>query len=119
LLGSLPITEPQRLLNFNDEADSFSYPDYLDYRDQSKDVFEGVSAHFPVVPASLGGRGEPERIRGQLVTENYFAVVGARLALGRAKVGLGCRGYAAQARCEPQSGAGRGECHQEAPRFHL
>src|SRR2546425_7994866 len=69
VLGSLPITEPQRLLNFN-EAESFSYPDYLDYRDQGKDVFEGVCAHFPVVPASLGGRGEPERIWGQLVTGN-------------------------------------------------
>jgi hypothetical protein len=31
-LGALPINEPQRLLNFN-EANSFSYPDYIDYRD--------------------------------------------------------------------------------------
>ena len=83
LLGSLPITAPQRLLTFN-EAESFSYPDYMDYRDQTHDVFEGVSAHFPLVPASLGGVGEPERIWGQLVTGNYFSVVGARPALGRA-----------------------------------
>jgi len=82
VLGALPITEPQRLVNF-DEAKSFSYPDYIDYRDETKDVFEGVCAHFPLVPASLGGRGEPERIWGQLVTGNYFSVVGVRMALGR------------------------------------
>lgn len=53
-------------------------------RDQTQDVFEGVSAHFPLVPGSLGGVGDPERIWGQLVTGNYFSVVGARPALGRA-----------------------------------
>src|SRR5260370_14382618 len=72
LLGSLPITAPERLLKFN-EADSFSYPDYVDYRDQTQDVFEGVSAHFPLVPASLGGGGEPERILCKLITGNYLS----------------------------------------------
>jgi predicted permease len=83
LFGALPVNEPQRLLNFN-EADSFSYPNYVDYRDQTKDVFEGVCAFFPLVPASLGGVGEPERIWGQLVTGNYFSVAGVRMAIGRA-----------------------------------
>ncbi|MDP2997188.1 MAG: ABC transporter permease, partial [Bryobacterales bacterium] len=82
LLGDLPVSEPERLLAFSGGR-SMSYPDYIDYRDQTRDVFEGVSAHFPVVPASLGGTGEPERVWGQLVSGNYFPVIGVRPALGR------------------------------------
>ncbi|MBZ5593651.1 MAG: ABC transporter permease [Acidobacteriia bacterium] len=82
LLGALPVREPARLVNFN-EGNSLSYPDYIDYRDQAKAVFEGVCANFPLVPASLGGGGEPERIWGQLASGNYFSVVGVDLAVGR------------------------------------
>jgi hypothetical protein len=81
MLGSLPVREPARLMSFN-EGTSLSYPDYIDYRDQTKDVFEGVCANFPLVPASLGG-GEPERIWGQLASGNYFSVAGVDLAVGR------------------------------------
>jgi predicted permease len=83
LLGALPVKEPDRLVSFA-EGNTFSHPDYMDYRDQTTQVFEGVSAHFPLVPVSLGGAGEPERIWGQLVTGNYFSVVGVKPALGRA-----------------------------------
>ncbi|HVP46802.1 MAG TPA: ABC transporter permease [Bryobacteraceae bacterium] len=82
LLGSLPVKEPARLVNFN-EGESMSYPDYIDYRDQAKGVFEGVCASFPLVPASLGGVAEPERIWGQMASGNYFSVVGVDLAVGR------------------------------------
>jgi predicted permease len=82
LLGALPVREPARLLVFNDGR-STSYPDYADYRDQTSGVFEGVGAHFPFVPASVGGRGEPERIFGQLVSGNWFSVAGVTPALGR------------------------------------
>lgn len=82
LLGSLPVAEPDRLLSFNGGR-SMSRPDYLDYRDQTKDIFSGISAHFPLVPASIGGQGEPERVWGQLVSGNYFSVTGVRPSLGR------------------------------------
>jgi predicted permease len=81
MLGSLPVREPARLMSFN-EGTSLSYPDYIDYQDQTKDVFEGVCANFPLVPASLGG-GEPERVWGQLASGNYFSVAGVDLAVGR------------------------------------
>jgi hypothetical protein len=81
LLGQLPVREPEQLVNF-DETSSKSYPDFVDYRDQTKDVFEGVGAYFPLVPVSLGG-GEPERIWGQLATGNYFSLMGAEPAVGR------------------------------------
>ena len=82
LLGSLPVADAGRLVAFSGGR-TFSYPDYVDYRDQGRDVFEGVCAHFPVAPASFGGAGEPERIWGQVVTGNYFPVIAPRFALGR------------------------------------
>jgi predicted permease len=83
LWGTLPVRDPGRLVVF-DEGKSLSYPDFTDYRDQTRDVFEGgVCAHFPLIPASLGVSGEPERVWGQAVSGNYFSAVGVPLALGR------------------------------------
>jgi predicted permease len=83
LWGLLPVKDPGRMVMFS-EGDSFSYLDYIDYRDQTGDVFEGgVAAHFPLIPASVGGKGEPERAWGQAVSGNFFTVVGVPMALGR------------------------------------
>jgi predicted permease len=83
LWGVLPVKDPGRLVVFS-EGDSISYPDFIDYRDQTTQVFEGgVCAHFPLIPASLGDHGEPERIWGQAVSGNYFSVAGVTPLLGR------------------------------------
>jgi predicted permease len=82
LLGALPVREPSRLVSLN-QGNTFSYPDYLDYRDQSSQVFDGLTAHFPFIPANLGGAGEPERIWGQVASGNYLSVVGIKPAIGR------------------------------------
>ena len=83
LWGVLPVKDPGRMVMFS-EGESMSYPDYMDYRDQTTDVFEGgVAAHFPLIPASLGGTGEPERVWGQAVSGNYFSILGVNMALGR------------------------------------
>jgi hypothetical protein len=72
LWGVLPVKNSQDLVMFS-EGRSFSYPDYLDYNAQSGEIFEGgVMAHFPLIPASLGGTGTPERIWGQTVSGNFF-----------------------------------------------
>ncbi|HUN85212.1 MAG TPA: ABC transporter permease [Terracidiphilus sp.] len=84
LWGVLPVRDPGRMVMFS-EGDSFSYPDYLDYRDQTAAVFQGgVAAHFPLVPASIGGKGAPERVWGQAVSGNFFPVLETPMALGRA-----------------------------------
>ena len=31
-----------------------------------------MAAHFPLIPASIGGKGEPERVWGQSVSGNFF-----------------------------------------------
>ncbi|HWR53429.1 MAG TPA: ABC transporter permease, partial [Bryobacteraceae bacterium] len=82
LFGTLPVEEPEWLVTFN-SGRTFSYPDYVDYREQGRSVFEDVAAHLILMPASVGGRGEPERVWGQLVGGNYFSVVRVRPALGR------------------------------------
>jgi predicted permease len=83
LWGVLPVKDPERLVAFS-EGNSFSYPDYIDYRDQTTGAFEGLSAHFPFIPASIGGTGEPERVWGQVVSGNYFSLLGVTPVLGRA-----------------------------------
>ncbi len=82
LLGALPVREPSSLVSLN-QGKTFSYPDYIDYRDQTSQVFEGITAHFPFIPANLSGAGEPERIWGQVAAGNYFSVIGIKPALGR------------------------------------
>jgi predicted permease len=82
LWGVLPVKDPGRMVMFS-EGNSFSYPDYLDYRDQTSRVFEGVAAHFPFIPASIGGSGQPERVWGQTVSGNYFRLLGVNPVLGR------------------------------------
>jgi predicted permease len=82
LLGDMPVREPDGLVSFSGGF-SFSWPDYIDYREQAKFVFQDVSAHFPVVPASIGGNGEPERVWGQLADAAYFSMVGVPMQLGR------------------------------------
>ena len=92
LWAVLPVTDPGRLVMFS-EGNSFSYPDYLDLRDQTANIFEdGIAAHYPLIPASVGGSGSPERVWGQAVSGNYFAMLGLKMAAGAAHRGAGGRG---------------------------
>jgi putative ABC transport system permease protein len=87
LLRDLPqVTRPNELLLIgrttnNQGFDTFSYPDYVDLRNQSRAV-QGVAAFSPV-PVHVTGTGATERARGALVSENYFAVLGTSPAHGR------------------------------------
>ena len=59
----------------------FSYPDYLDLRSRTK-TLSGVLA-ASLYPIDLTGVGKPERIWGQMVSANYFDLLGVRPILGR------------------------------------
>src|ERR671912_413095 len=48
-----------------------SYPDYLDYREQAQS-FDGMAAATGSREFSLTRGGEPELVRGEFVTANYF-----------------------------------------------
>jgi predicted permease len=62
-----------------------SYPDYLDYRTQAQS-FEGMAAITGTQDFSVTAGGEPELVKGEYVTENYFDVLGVGASLGRAFV---------------------------------
>jgi len=90
LLRTLPVKDPQQLVlldgpgafqgrTFNNGT--FSYPIYRDFRDRTT-VFDGVIGRFPA-PLTLIINGQSERVAGELVTGNYFDVLGARAQIGR------------------------------------
>ncbi|QOY86112.1 ABC transporter permease [Paludibaculum fermentans] len=84
LLGGLPVRAPARLVSLHQPSGAarLSYPDYEDYRRQVTS-FEDVAAAYPAVPRSLNAQDDAERLWGQLVTTNYFPVLGAEPPLGR------------------------------------
>jgi predicted permease len=59
-----------------------SYPDYLDYRNQARS-FEGMAALTGTQDFSVVVGSEPELVKGEYVTENYFDLLGVGASLGR------------------------------------
>jgi len=58
-----------------------SYPDFLDYRDSTQAFAQAsVIAH---VEFAIASGGDPARVRGALVSGDYFRMLGVRFALGR------------------------------------
>ncbi|HEV3469189.1 MAG TPA: ABC transporter permease [Pyrinomonadaceae bacterium] len=90
LLRSLPYRDPERLVHLweakqNRDFDrrEASYPDFLDWRAQTTEVFEGVAGYVNR-GYTLTGEGGPERVMGAAVTANFFDLLGVRPAHGRA-----------------------------------
>jgi len=90
LLRSLPVHNPQELVTFDGPGAfqgrsfnraTFSYPMYKDFRDKNP-VLAGVIARFPTA-ITFTHKGQSERVNGELVTGNYFDVLGVKPALGR------------------------------------
>jgi putative ABC transport system permease protein len=85
-LRPLPYDEPDRLIALSEtrrgEEISVSYPNLLDFREQSHSFTE--VAGFAGRAFSLGsGDGPPERVRGQVVTANLFRTLGVTPVRGR------------------------------------
>jgi predicted permease len=87
ILRPLPFAEPARLVAIVPEdrvhhfRGAFSPPDLVDFR-ASVPALSDVAATTPWSPAATGG-GEPERLRGLLVSANFFPMLGVRAARGR------------------------------------
>ena len=90
LFRPLPVVAPERLVDVftsggdGDEYATTSYQDYLDLKAQNT-VFTDMIGYSPMMaPLSLGDRS---RITlGQIVTSNYFSMLGVQAALGRVLV---------------------------------
>ena len=93
LLRSLPVKHPEQLVLFSAKGPrrgqvntsygdiyTFSYPMYRDFRDHNP-VFSGVLARFPI-SFSMSWHDQTERVYGDLVSGNYFDVLGVHAAIG-------------------------------------
>jgi predicted permease len=95
LLRTLPVSHADELVRLRftgattgnvsyfggDEHDYFSYPMYRDLRDKST-VFSGVLADDEA-SADIRWQNQPEMVQGEMVSGNYFDVLGIKPALGR------------------------------------
>ena len=61
---------------------AMSYPNFIDLRSAKVDGLEDVTA-FRLVAMNVRTTGEPVRAFGELVTPNFFDVLGVRATLGR------------------------------------
>src|SRR5262245_20477877 len=86
-LQPLPVKESSRLVLIMQRSDvinlpyGHSYPDYLDYRRDSKTLSDLVA--YSPMPVHLSARGQaPERTWVEAISPNYFALAGVSPAFG-------------------------------------
>ncbi len=89
LLKPLPVKQPEQLVVVNVAApsrpgwsfSSFSYPVFREMREKNS-VFSGMFARSGF-QASMSASGQTERVRGEVVSGNYFSMLGLNPQLGR------------------------------------
>ncbi len=87
LMRPLPVPDPEQLIRPLEIAedrgtsDEMSYPDFLDYRNQST-VFAGLAAE-DMVQAAIDTENQNDVIWGQVVSASYFDVLQVKPLLGR------------------------------------
>ena len=88
VLRPAPVGDPSSLLSLHTLHDgdkccnAFPWPVYKDVQDQARS-FSGVAAYNELVPASIGGSGEAERVWGQAASANFFDVLQISMTAGR------------------------------------
>lgn len=91
LLRPSPIHDLDRLVSIWTQAPDrrsppfeVSYPQYREWRVHGRGVFDEVTAMGSInEPHRLMGRGEPTRVRGRVVSDTFFDLLGTRPLLGR------------------------------------
>lgn len=89
LLRPLPYAEAERLVwiggwaRNKDKEAGVTPADFLDYREQCQSFAQLAASISNGVPMNLSNAGDPERIKGALVTANYLDVFGVPPLLGR------------------------------------
>ncbi|MBZ5624294.1 MAG: ABC transporter permease [Acidobacteriia bacterium] len=90
ILELLPVNHPEELVlltargshyGSNTGGNAISYPMYQDFRDKNQ-VFQGMFCRWGTT-LSLSFEGRTELVSGELVSGNYFPVLGVGAALGR------------------------------------
>jgi putative ABC transport system permease protein len=86
LLNPLRYAEPDRLIALytrvpNYDRASISYPNFLDWVRENRS-FSALAAYRPD-DFTLAGRGEPERVAGEMVSASFFPMLRVQPVLGR------------------------------------
>ena len=86
LLRPRPVANPEQLVELysgpkDHPYETTSYPSYLDFREHNE-VFTGLAA-YGIRQFKLGGANEVEQIWGEIVSGNYFDVLGVPAYRGR------------------------------------
>ena len=90
ILQMLPVRNPEQLVlltargshyGSNTGSNAISYPMYQDFRDKNA-VFQGMFCRYGMT-FSMNYQGRTELVSGELVSGNYFPVLGVGAALGR------------------------------------
>ncbi|HXJ91923.1 MAG TPA: ABC transporter permease [Terriglobia bacterium] len=86
LLRPLPYKDPAKLVVMREKTHrvgdvSVSYPDFLDWRQQSRTFAAMAAAHN--VGFNLGGIAQPENVGGYAVSPNFLSLLGVKPILGR------------------------------------
>jgi putative ABC transport system permease protein len=93
ILRPLPYKDPVRLVELRRSdrhtglalkwpATQTSYPNFLDWRDQSQS-FENLGAYWVPIPFNVAGEARPEMVSGLRVSYGVFAALGVQPILGR------------------------------------
>ena len=85
LLRDAPVSDAESLVEVyttsgNNLYSNSSYPDYFDLRDSG--TFASLAA-YTAVSIRMDANGQPEPLAGQLVSGNYFQVLGVNIPVGR------------------------------------
>jgi predicted permease len=90
LLRKLPVTAPDQLVMLYQQASNMgsnmgtrmnSYPLYQDLQQKAEPLSEVLCRRL--VPASLGIDNQTERVEAEMVSGNYFSMLGVKPAIGR------------------------------------
>jgi len=86
LLNPLPYEQPERLVAMYSKTAQFShssisYPNFLDW-EQEQRSFSAMAA-FREENYNLTGMGEPERVKAEMISADFFSVLGVKPVAGR------------------------------------
>ena len=89
LFRPLPVKDSARVVTLfrrsiqqPQDYSSFSHPAFLDLRRSVREIFSDLLA-YSSMPVNLSTEGNNERVDGEIVSGNYFTVLGVTPALGR------------------------------------
>ncbi len=86
LLNPLPYPEPNQLVTLHESKPNFptgaiSYPNFLDWQKDNRTFSSMAVARGTGL--TVTGAGEPERVRGEFVSADFFSVLGVKPQIGR------------------------------------